>query len=269
MAPTPADLLAAAQRSLQAAGSRDRAGWVGLFADGGRIEDPVGSRPHFGAQQIERFYDTFIGPRQISFRGDMDVVAGTTVIRDLELQVTMAPKRNPEKTGTVTMCIPAYLRYALTPDLRIAELQAYWELPTMVGQFLRSGVAALPAGIQLAGTLLRNQGFAGVVGFAAGFRGPGRAGKRLFTRLLDELCVGNEVAVRRRLAGDVAVHAGENRPLVVSQLIELCAGATWCKPVASGYSVVARLETERNRAVLIADLTPNPLAVGRLRCFVE
>lgn len=265
MAFTPADLLAAVERSPQAAGAHDRDGWVGLFADGGRVEDPVGSRPHRGARQIGRFYDTFIGPRQITFHRDTDIVAGATVIRDLELEVTMGL----EKMGTVTMHIPAYLRYALTPDLRITDLQAYWELPTMVGQFARAGVAAVPAGLQLARALLHNQGPTGAVGFAEGFRGAGRPGRRLLTRLLDDLCAGNEVAVRRRLSRTTAVHAGENRPLATAQLIELCAGAQWHKLIASGYSLAAGLETERGRAVLIADLTPKPLAVSRLRYFAD
>lgn len=142
MAFTPADRLAAARQSLLAAGARDREGWVGLFADGGRVEDPVGSRPHRGAGQIGRFYDTFIGPRQITFHPALDIVAGATVIRDLELDVAM---------GAVTMRIPAYLRYVLTPGLRIAELQAYWELPGMVVQYLRAGFAALPAGLPWGG----------------------------------------------------------------------------------------------------------------------
>jgi hypothetical protein len=258
MASTPADLLTAVERSPQAVGAHDRAGWVGLFAEGGRVEDPVGSRPHRGAGQIGRFYDTFIGPRQITFHRDVDIVAGATVIRDLELEVAM---------GAVTMRIPAYLRYALTPDLRITELQAYWELPTMVGQFLRAGTAALPAGFELARALLRNQGPTGAIGFAEGFRGAGRPGKRLLTVLLDELCAGNEVAVRRRLSRNTAVHTGETGSLEVSQLIELCAGAQWHKLIASGYSLAAALETERGRAVLIADLTPKPHAVGRLRYF--
>lgn len=258
MAFTPADRLAAARQSLQAAGARDREGWLGLFAEGGRVEDPVGSRPHRGAGQIGRFYDTFIGPRQITFHPDLDIVAGATVIRDLELDVAM---------GAVTMRIPAYLRYVLTAELRIAELQAYWELPRMVVQFLRAGLAALPAGLQLSRALLRNQGPSGAIGFAEGFRGAGRPGKRLFTGLLDELSAGNEVAVRRRLSRDTAVYAGEAGRLAVSQLIELCAGAQWDKLVGSGYGLAAGLETERGRAVLIADLTSKPLAVRRLRYF--
>ncbi len=52
--PVAAELLAAVERSPQAASARDRAAWVGLFTDGGRIEDPYGSRPHVGRAQIER-----------------------------------------------------------------------------------------------------------------------------------------------------------------------------------------------------------------------
>ncbi len=72
---TPVDraaLLAAVERSPDAAAARDRAGWVGLFTADGRIEDPVGSRPHVGHAQIGRFFDTFIGPRDITFHRDLD-----------------------------------------------------------------------------------------------------------------------------------------------------------------------------------------------------
>ncbi len=62
MARAGAELLAAVELSPQAAAAHDRAGWVGLFTEDGRIEDPVGSRPHIGHEQIGRFYDTFIEP---------------------------------------------------------------------------------------------------------------------------------------------------------------------------------------------------------------
>src|ERR1700753_4036518 len=131
MSPTPAELLAAVERSPAAAGSHDREDWVGLFAAEGRVEDPVGSRPHRGRRRIERFYDTFIGPRDVAFHRGTDVVAGSTVIRDLTLEVRMGP--------AVTMMIPAYLRYDLDDSLKIVRLQAFWELPSMVWQFLRNG----------------------------------------------------------------------------------------------------------------------------------
>ena len=119
MAPPIADMLAAVERSPEAAGAHDRDGWVALFAPDGRIEDPVGSRPHVGRAQIARFYDTFIGPRDIKFHRDLDIVVGTTVLRDLELEAAMS--------SAVTLYIPAFLRYDLREtngEWKIGELRA-------------------------------------------------------------------------------------------------------------------------------------------------
>ena len=99
------DLLAAVERSPQAFTVHDRTAWVAVFADDARVEDPVGSSPHVGYDQIYRFYDTFIGPRDIKFHRDLDIVSGGTVVRDLELEVSMG--------SAVTMYIPAFLRYDL------------------------------------------------------------------------------------------------------------------------------------------------------------
>lgn len=271
---TRAELLTAVERSPQAAAAHDRAGWVNLFADGGQVEDPVGSRPHRGAAEIAQFYDTFIGPRDITFHRDVDIVAGSTVIRDLELEVAMGPADG----APVTMRIPAYLRYALQPSPepssrgpRIAELQAYWELPAMVVRFLRHGTRAIPAGLQLAGALLRNQGPVGAVGFAAGFRGvgarPPSQGRRRFIGLLDDLCAGDEVSVRRRLGRGARVVSGEDTPLGASKLTALTAGASWRKVIVSGSAAVAGLDTESGRSVLIAELTP--VAIRRVRYFTD
>ncbi|MGV9798584.1 ketosteroid isomerase family protein [Mycobacterium sp. NPDC003449] len=266
MAFTRADLIATVEQSPQAAAAHDRAGWVGLFADGAQVEDPVGSRPHRGREPIGRFYDTFIGPRQIAFHRDVDLVdieAGS-VIRDLELEVAMG--------SSVTMRIPAYLRYALRQEQggpRIAELQAYWELPAMVGQFGRHRLGAVRPGLALTSALLRNQGPAGAAGFAGGFLGAGGRGRRLVAGLLDDLCAGDEVAVRRRLTSGSTVLAGERSPLATSSLVASTVGASWRKLIGSGASLVAGLDRDGRRAVLIADLTPRPWTVGRLRYFAE
>jgi hypothetical protein len=172
--PNRSELLAAVERSPEAAAAHDKAGWVGLFTEDAWIEDPVGSHPHVGRQRIGRFYDTFIGPRQITFHRDVDIVKGTSVIRDLTLEVWMG--------ATVRMMIPAFLRYDLgqaESDWKIERLRAYWELPAQMAQFLRHGTASVPASMQLASALLRNQRVAGTLGFAKGFLGAGRRGKRL------------------------------------------------------------------------------------------
>ena len=183
-----AHLLAAVERSPQAAAAHDRAGWVGLFTADGRIEDPVGSRPHVGTEQIGRFYDTFIGPRDIKFHRDLDIVFGTVVLRDLELEVAMGP--------SVTMYIPAFLRYDLREangEWRIAVLRAYWELPAMMLQFLRTGSGAVSPGLQLSRDLLGNQGLKGAAGFVAGFRRVGAQAQG----------AGGEVPARRHARGQV------------------------------------------------------------------
>jgi hypothetical protein len=264
MAFSRADMLAAVERSPEAAAAHDRDGWIGLFTSGGRIEDPVGSRPHRGRTEIGRFYDTFIGPRDITFHRDLDIVAGSTVIRDLELEVRMA--------STVTMRIPAYLRYDVQDsdgELKIAALYAFWELPAMLGQFLRNGVRSVPAGVQLAQGLMRNQGLAGTVGFLSGFRGIGTRGKGLFTRFLDDACAGDEVGVRRRLGRRVRISSGDDVPLSAADLLEHLAGARWRKLIGSGHAVVAATERAGQRSVLVGEVGSEPVVINRIRVFSE
>lgn len=263
-APTRAELIAAVERSPAAAGAHDRRGWVDLFAPHGRVEDPVGSRPHRGRARIERFYDTFIGPRDIVFHRDLDVFADHTVIRDLTLAVTMG--------SSVVMSIPAYLRYDLEShdgQLRILHLRAFWELPAMVFQFARNGLGAIPAGLGLARGLLRNQGPRGAAGFAAGFRGVGGRGKRHVTELVDGLCSGNEVVVRRLLGGRVPVTLGDEGAMSVSDLMTRLRGGRWHKMIAAGHTVTVGVEADGERGILFADLSSGPPAITGIRLFTQ
>jgi hypothetical protein len=220
---TVADMLAVVERSPEATAAHDKSAWVGLFAPDGRVEDPVGSRPHVGHEQIGRFYDTFIGPRQITFHRHLDVVSGAAVVRDVTLEVMMGSR--------VRMMIPIFMRYdlrATESDWQITRLRAYWELPAMVAQFLRNGAGAIPASLQLSAALMRNQRIVGTAGFVSGFRGTGRRGKRL---VADALAAG--------------------------QLGDLQAGD---KIVASGTAVAARVTAPTGPGVLIAELDGGKIA---------
>lgn len=263
-APTRAELLATVEKSPAAAGLHDRRAWVGLFTTCGRIEDPVGSRPHRGRDAIERFYDTFIGPREITFHRDADVVVGSTVVRDLELEVSMA--------DSLVMRIPAYLRYDIERQdgtLKIAGLQAFWELPAMVMQFARGGPAAVPAGLSLSRALLANQGAGGTVGFVSGFRGVGARGKRELAGLLDDACAGDELAVRRRLSDRALITLGDDERVGASDLVGVLAGGHPRKLIAAGRTVAAGIESDGRRHVLFADASAGPPAIGRIRLFTE
>lgn len=268
MSTTRSAVLATVERSPAAAGAHDRAGWVGLFTGDATIEDPVGSRPHVGRAAIERFYDTFIGPRDITFDRAIDIVQGRTVLRDLVLRVRMG--------AAVTMRIPAILRYDLVApehgespeELRISRLQAYWELPAMAWQFARNGPAALPASLQLTRALLTNQGAAGAAGFMSGMVGVGARGKRHIAQLVDDACAGNEVAVKRSL-GAADIGSGDDQRLKPTELVAALAGARRRTTIVAGRHVALSVTGPGGDAVLIADVATRPSRVQRLRLFVE
>lgn len=255
------------ERSPAAAGAHDRTGWVGLFTDAATIEDPVGSRPHVGQAEIERFYDTFIGPRDITFHRDIDIVRGQTMLRDLVLEVAMGP--------AVSMRIPAILRYDVRPagltseDLRISRLQAYWELPAMAWQFARNGPAAVPASVQLTRALLTNQGPAGAAGFMSGLAGVGTRGKRYMAQVVDDACSGNEMSVRRVLGSDAELTAGDSGRLRPAELVEALAGARRRTTIVAGRHVAVSVTGPGGDAVLIADVGSRPTRIRRLRVFFE
>ncbi|HET9877388.1 MAG TPA: ketosteroid isomerase family protein [Mycobacterium sp.] len=256
------DLLAAVEQSPRAAAAHDRAAWVGLFAADGRVEDPVGSRPHIGVTQIGRFYDTFIGPRDITFHRDLDIVRGAVVVRDLDLEVAM---------GTaVTMHIPAFLRYDLRPiddEWKFARLRAYWELPTMMWQFLRNGPRALPAGMQLSRALLRNQRFPGTAGFAAGFRRPGSRHKEAVNAFVSALACADTSTAMRSLSPGATMTYGDDMAIDAVELSEHLHDARPTKTVGAGSTVAVSISSKHRRGVLFAHLARRGSVITGIRYF--
>jgi hypothetical protein len=255
-------LLAAVERSPEAAAAHDRAGWVGLFTADGRIEDPVGSWPHVGPVEIGRFYDTFIGPRDITFHRDLDVVHGSAVVRDLDLEVVMG--------SAVTMTIPAFLRYDLREvngGWKIAMLRAYWELPSMMLQFLRNGASAVPATIELSQGLIRNQRLRGTAGFAAGFRRVGSRRKQLVDSFVNAVGSGDRLAAQRTLSSDATMTFGDEDVADIADLVARCPGAGAPKRIAAGSTVAASITSTEGRGVMFADVARRRNEIRRIRYF--
>jgi hypothetical protein len=255
-------LLAAVEQSPAAAAAHDRAGWVGLFTKDGRIEDPVGSRPHLGHTEIGRFYDTFIGPRDVAFRRDLDVVHGPAVVRDLDLEVVMGK--------AVTMTIPAFLRYDLREvdgEWKIAMLRAYWELPSMMLQFLRNGVSAVPATVQLSQGLIRNQRLRGTAGFAAGFRRVGSRRKELVHTFVGAVGSRDKLAAQRTLSPDATMTFGDDDAANIADLVARCPGAGAPKLIAAGCTVAASITSQQGRGVMFADVARRRNEIRRIRYF--
>ena len=267
MAFTRDDVLTAAARSLAAANAHDRDGWVGLFTDDGCVEDPGGTAPHRGHTEITRFYDTFIGPRTVSFRPHTDIVCGDTAVRDLTLEIAM--------TATLTLEVPTFIRYDLREvdgALRIAALSAFWEMPAMAGQFARKGLAGLPAAAALGRTMLTNQGVLGSLGYAGGFFSLASSGRRLFADFLDAACRGDEVGLRRATASATLIR-GDTGAVTTSELAAEMAGARWDKLISSGRSVAARVERDGTGGVVFGVVRgrvgQERAALSRLCWFTE
>lgn len=262
MATVDAELLAVVERSPKATSAHDRAGWVGLFTADGRVEDPYGSQPHAGYDEIGRFYDTFIAPRQIIFHRDVDISVDLTVIRDLMLEIIMAPG--------VTLNVPMHLRYDVREsvgDFAIERLRAYWELPTMMVPMLRHGRAAIPPSLRLIRALLRNQGVAGAAGYMRALKRPGRRARRCAETLLDAATVGDEMSSRRSMTAGASISLGEQRSLSMGEFIGRVRGGRWFKLIATGDTVTASVETATGRGVVFCEMDSATGKIARIRYF--
>jgi hypothetical protein len=254
MTPVSAELLAVVERSPEAIAVHDRAAWVGLFTTDGQVEDPYGSRAHVGHEQIGRFYDTFIAPRQIIFHRDFDVVNGTAVVRDLLLEIVMG--------AGVTLNVPMHLRYDLRAsdgDWAVERLRAHWELPTMVVQMMRDGAKSLPVALRLGGELIRNQGLGGTAGFLAAFRRAGRHEKRCVEAFLSAAVSGDQLGVRRMLADGAVSSVGE--------LVDQLRGGRWTKVIAAGDTVSASVITPSGRGVVFCEIPSATGGITRVQYF--
>jgi Nuclear transport factor 2 (NTF2) domain len=257
-----AELLEVVERSPQAAAAHDRAGWVGLFTIDGQIEDPVGSRPHVGHADIGRFYDTFIGPRRITFHRDLDLVADATVVRDLTIEVGMA--------SGLTVDIPAYVRYDLRASRNgwaIAMERAYWELPAMALRMLGRGASSVPASVQLAAALLGNQGIGGTYGFLRGVRGAGKREKRCAAAFLSAATAGERNVATPGLSGGPVITLGDQESIASGDLVELLRGGNWAKPIAAGDTVTASISAPSGRGVLFCEVPNAATGITRIRYF--
>ncbi len=116
-----------ADRSMAAIEAKDRDAWLGLFADDGVVEDPIGPSAldpdgagHRGKEAIARFYDTVIAPSDaITFHMRESYDCGVEVANVGEIHIAMG--------GKVGVC-KVVSTYRASPDGRLAALRAYWEM---------------------------------------------------------------------------------------------------------------------------------------------
>ncbi|MFN8103635.1 MAG: transporter [Acidimicrobiia bacterium] len=250
--------LRAVERSPQAVAAHDKDAWLAIFAGLSAIEDPVGSRPHVagvfdarsarrGDGALSRFYDTFIAPNEIAFHVDRDIVCADHVVRDLDIEITMAPR--------VVVRVPMHLVYELGEEdgeLVICRLAAHWELVPMVVRLVSRGPRAWPVGVALGRRMLANLGPVGALGFSSGARSVGRAGRDAVARFAEAATRGDHAVLASLLTGTCAgLEAPYGEPPLTPS--ELARGplrrVSVGKLLVSGYAASASVEIEDDAGV--------------------
>lgn len=117
----------ASRRSMEAVEAGDREGWLALFAADAVVEDPIGESPldpsglgHRGRDAIAAFYDTVIGPNEVSFRIDQSWAAGDEVANVGTITTKMGDGTVVHTDGVFT--------YRVNEGGEVVALRAYWEL---------------------------------------------------------------------------------------------------------------------------------------------
>lgn len=244
-----AAMLACVHASPEAVARHDRDAWLALFSADAEVHDPVGARPHCGAEAIARFYDTFIAPNEIDFEVAREGVCEDIVWRDVTIHTRMA-------TG-LAISVPAHLRYQLTElasgNMRIRRLCAHWELASMVRQSLRQGWLGVRTYAALTRHMLAHQGIAGAMGFARGFGGVGARGRRRAEALLNALRDGDLAVARAQLAPSATFRVDGAAVADLDALSVITRALRWQKVIAAGTQVTASIQCGESRGIAVLD----------------
>lgn len=120
----------ASLRSRQCVHDHDKAGWLGLFAEDGIIEDPIGVSPldlkgegHKTQAEREAFWDTNIANSDIQITIHDSYAAANEVANHLTLDVaiTLGDRKFRQQTRGI-------FTYRVDERGKIKALRGYWEL---------------------------------------------------------------------------------------------------------------------------------------------
>ena len=97
----------------------DRARFLGCFADGAWIEDPVGTPRRQGIDDIGAFYDQSHGlADSIELRGTKVNVCGDEAVFHMEIRPTI---------GGTEMLMDCFDHMTFDDDARIVTMRAFWD----------------------------------------------------------------------------------------------------------------------------------------------
>ena len=112
----------ASHRSMKAVMAGDRETWLSLFAEGARVEDPIGKSPidpsGEGHTDLEKFWDGFVAGKTFQFEVHDSFACGSEVANVLTLTT---------KAGKMTFVLDGVFTYRVDADGKILNLRGFWE----------------------------------------------------------------------------------------------------------------------------------------------
>ena len=130
--------------------SKNREGWLGLYAEDAIIEDPIGvsmidpeGKGHRGPQAREAFWDNFIAPANIHIDILDSYAAGNEVATHVVLTVTI----DLGEGTALQQKVHGVFTYEVNSEGKLLALRGYWETADPRNQMVevnseKAGIAA-------------------------------------------------------------------------------------------------------------------------------
>lgn len=129
------------KRSIEYAMSKNKDAWLALYRDDATLHDPVGVSPldptglgHNGKAAIEKFWDTVIGPSNITLTAGARCPSG-----QYSCAVPMRAENN--LGGGITTTVDMIAVYEVDENGLIRSMRAYWDWNVMQEQLEKLGFA--------------------------------------------------------------------------------------------------------------------------------
>jgi hypothetical protein len=212
------------KRSPELVDRHDREGWLGLFFSEAVVEDPVGGGLNRkgkdwrrGRDGLTRFYDIFIGPNNIKFTVNQDIVTGSEVVRDVLIHTRLP-------NGAVSE-VSAYLIYRGVEEggeVKLAGLQAHWDFRGNALRLLsNNGMKGVMASMAQFWNMLRIQGLKRVrVYLGAAYKGIRKKGIAAVNSFVAAVNAGDEAGLARLCEPDARIEFPIGRKMPASDFLK-------------------------------------------------
>ena len=266
------------KRSPELVDRHDQEGWLGLFFSEAVVEDPVGAGLNRkgkdwrrGRDGLTRFYDIFIGPNDIKFTVNQDIVTGSEVVRDVLIHTRLP-------NGAVSE-VAAYLIYRGVEEggeVKLAGLQAHWDFKGNALRLLRNnGIKGIVASTGQFWNMLRIQGLKRVMLYlGAMYKGIFKRGIAAVKSFAAAVNAGDEAGLARLCEPDAKIEFLAGRKMPASDFIKgvgngLCLEVSGLRSAGwyTSCAFDAQGEGVRRRGVAFFQFSPRTKKIVSARFF--